>query len=77
MELESSGRYVLLANLFASAGRWGDVAGVRKLNVPTPRISHRDVHSKGPSIHGHSCMVHQMLGSITRYVPDVEDVLAQ
>ena len=31
LEPNNSGRYVLLANLYANAGRWEDVAGVRKL----------------------------------------------
>ncbi|KAM0962420.1 hypothetical protein ACFX13_021969 [Malus domestica] len=31
LEPENSGRYVLLANLYANAGRWDDVANVRRL----------------------------------------------
>lgn len=31
LEPQNSGRYILLANLFASVGRWDDVANVRKL----------------------------------------------
>lgn len=31
LEPENSGRYVLLANLYANAGRWEDVANVRRL----------------------------------------------
>lgn len=31
LDPQNSGRYVLLANLFASAGRWEDVANVRRL----------------------------------------------
>lgn len=90
MEPENSGRYVLLSNLFASAGRWGDVAGVRKLMEErevkkTPGCSTVQLHGS-PSetfIAGDtrstdiSCIVHQMIGRIkpARYVPDVVEVL--
>ncbi|KAJ4813953.1 Pentatricopeptide repeat-containing protein [Rhynchospora pubera] len=52
----NSGRYVLLANLFAGAGRWDDVAEVRKL------MGDRGVHKEA----GHSLI--EMNGVLNKFV---------
>ncbi|KAJ1696144.1 hypothetical protein LUZ63_004656 [Rhynchospora breviuscula] len=52
----NSGRYVLLANLFAGAGRWDDVAEVRKL------MDDRGVHKEA----GHSLI--EMNGVLNKFI---------